>query len=168
MKDDFLPSKPPSFFPHIFGEPIINEFSCVSSSTYAPIFYHSQDSPDVCPSFDNREDKLFIENPLDLLSVFSINTKDEFVRFPSTPLFDLSDHEDANGIIDFFYHGGRDPFIPIFDHDHVSIIVDLLKPLVYDDLSDDEVETPKAVEALQPELMVISGPHSLGVSLTSD
>ena len=61
------------------------------------------------------------------------NTKDQFVCFSSTLLFDSFDHENANEIIDFFYHGGHDPFTTIFDHDHDSIIVDLSKPLIYDD-----------------------------------
>jgi len=43
-----------------------------------------------------------------------------------------------------------------------------LKPLVYDELLDDEVETPKTVEPLRPKLMVMLGPLSLGVSLTSN
>ena len=59
-------------------------------------------------------------------------------------------------------------FLPFFYHDHEYITVDLSEPPVYDDLPDDEVETPKTVEALQPELMVMSGPLSLGVSLTSN
>ena len=55
-KDDSLPSEPPTFFPNIFGELATNE----------PIVDHSQDTPDVGPSFDNGEDKLFIKHPLDL------------------------------------------------------------------------------------------------------
>jgi len=80
----------------------------------APIVDHSQDSPDVNPSFNNGEDKLFIEDPLDPSSVFSINTRDEFVHFSSSPLFDSSDHEDAKEFIDFSDRGGRDPFSSIF------------------------------------------------------
>jgi len=83
-------------------------------------------------------------------------------------VFDSSNHEDAEEFIDFSDHGGCDPFTSILYHDHESIVVYLSKPLVYDDLPDDEVETPKTVEALQLMLMVMSGPCSLGVSLTSD
>ena len=43
-----------------------------------------------------------------------------------------------------------------------------MKPPIYDDLPDDEVETPKTIKALQPKLMVMSGPRSLRVSLTSN
>lgn len=67
-----------------------------------------------------------------------------------------SEHEDAKEIVDFSGHAGHDPFFSIFYHDHESIIVDLLKPPVYDDIPNDEVETPKNVEALQPKLMVSS------------
>jgi len=144
VKDDSLPSKTPSFFPDIFGEPSIHYFACISSSMDAPIFYHSQDTLDFNPSFDNREDKLFIENPLDLSSAFSRNTKDGFFCFSFTPLFDSSDHEDANEIVKFYDHSYCDPFTPIFNHDHDSIVIDFSKPLVYDD----EVETPKTIEAL--------------------
>ena len=120
------------------------------------------------PSFDNGEDKLFIEDPLDPLSLFFGTTEDEFIHFSSTALFDSSDHEDAEEFFHFSDIGAHDPFSSIFYHDHESVAADLSKPPVYDDLPDDEVETPKIVEALQPKLMVMSGPHSLGVSLTSD
>ena len=73
-----------------------------------------------------------------------------------------------NEIIYFSDHRCHDPFTPIFDHDHVSIAVDFSKPPVYDDLFDDEFETPKTAGALQPELMVMSSPYSLGVSFTSN
>ena len=63
-------------------------------------------------------------------------------------MFDSSDHEDADEFIDFSDHGDRDPFASIFYHNHESIAIDLSKPLVYDDLPDDQVETPKTVEAL--------------------
>jgi len=167
VKDESLPSQPHPFFPNLFGEPAIHDFACVSSSMYAPIVGHSHDSPDVSPPFDNGGDKLLIEYLLDPSSIFSINTMDDFVHFSSTPLFDVFDHEDATNSLIFLIHGSRDPFNFIFYHDHESIAVDLSKPLVYDDLCNDEVETPKTVDALQPKLMVMSSPCSLGVSLTS-
>lgn len=141
----------------------------VSSSTDAPIVNHSQDSPDVSPSFDNEEDKLFIEYPLDPSSLFSGNIEDEFIHFSSTPLLDSSNHENAEEFIDFSNHGGRDSFVSNFYHYHESIIiVDFLKPPVYDDLPDDEYGTPKTVEALHPKIMVMSCPRSIEVSLTSN
>jgi hypothetical protein len=79
----------------------------------APIVDHSQDTPDVSPSFDNGEDKLFIENPLDFHLPFSGNTEGEHSCFSSTPLFDSSNHEDADEIIDFSDLGCRDPFTSI-------------------------------------------------------
>ena len=148
MKDNSLPSMPPPFFPNIFDELSIHDYPRVSSSTDAPIFDHSQYSPDVGPSFDNEEDKLFIENPLDISSVFSENTEDEFVHFSSTPPFGSSDHEDATEMVDSFDWGSRDPFVSIFDHNHDSIIAHVSNPPVYDDLPDDEVETSKTIEAL--------------------
>ena len=168
VKDDSLLSDPPPFLPSFFGEPSIHDFVCVSSFTDAPIFYHSQDSLYASPSFNNGEDKLFIEDPLDPSSVFSKNIEDEFVHFLSTHLFDSSDHEDAEEFIDFSDHDSRDSFASIFYHNHESIAVDPSKPSVYDDPPNDEVETPKTVEELQPELMVMSGPRSLQVSLTPD
>jgi len=82
------------------------------------------------------------ENPLDFSPAFSRNIEGEFVCFSSTPLFDSSDHEDANEIIDFSDHSCRDLFTPIFDQNDDSITVDFLKPPIYDDLSINEVETP--------------------------
>ena len=96
------------------------------------------------------------------------DTKDEFVRFSSTPLFDLLDHEDANEIIDFTDHSCRDLFTLVFDHNDDSIIVDFSKPPIYDDLSVDEVKTPQTIEALKPKLMVMSIPHCPEVSFISD
>ena len=113
----------------------------------APIIDHSQNTPNVNPSFDNREDKWFIENPIDFSSVFSRNTEGEHSCFLSTPLFDLSDHEDANKIIDFLYCSCRDLFTPVYDHDDDSIAVDFSNPPIYDDLSVDEVKTSQTVEA---------------------
>jgi len=93
-RDDSLPFEPHLFFPNIFGEPAIHDFACVYSSTDAHIVVHSQDSPNDGLSFNNGEDKLFIENPLDLSFIFFGSIEDEFVRFSSTPLVDSSDHED--------------------------------------------------------------------------
>jgi len=167
VNDDSLLSEPPLFFPDIFSEPTIHDFTCLSPSTDALNVDQSQDTPDI-PSYDNREDKLFTENPLDFSSAFSGNTEGEFVRFSSTPLFDSSDHEDVDEIIDFSDRGCSDPFAPIFDHNHDSIAVDFSKPPVYDDISDDEVETLQAIKELQPELMVMSGPRCLEVGFTYD
>ena len=108
----------------------------------APIIDHSQNTLDVSPSSDNGEDKLFIENPLDLSSSVSGNTEYGFFFFSSTPIFDSLYHEDTDEIIDFSDHDCHDPFTPIFDHDDDSIAVYFSKPPIYDDLYDDEDETP--------------------------
>ena len=153
--DESLLSEPPPFFSDIFCDSSIPDFACVSPSTNAPIVDHLQNTPDVSPSYDNGEDKLFIENPLDFSSAFSRNTEGEFFRFSSTPLFDSSDLEDTDEIIDFSDHSCHDLFTPIFDHDDDSIVVYFSKPPIYDDLSIDEVEMPQTIEALQPTLMVM-------------
>ncbi len=98
-------------------------------------------TPDTSPSFDNEEDKLFIEIPLDFSCSFSENVEGEHFCFSSNPLFDLLDHEDVDEIIDFFYQSYFDLLTLIFDHDDDSITVDFSKPPIYDDLFVDEVET---------------------------
>ena len=145
-KDDSLISDSPPFFCNLFGERSIHDFACVSMDT--PIFYHSQDSPDVSPSFNNEDDKLLIENPLDPSFFFSRNIEDEFVRFSSTPLCDSSNHEDADQHPDFSDIGCCDLFTSSSNHDVDPLIVNLSKPLVYEDPSINEVETPQNIEAL--------------------
>lgn len=54
----------------------------------------------------------------------------------------------------------------IFDHDVDSIVVDFPKPPIFDDISTDEVKTQQAVEALQPDLMVMLGHHCYKVIFT--
>ena len=142
MKDDSLLFESPLFIPNLFGEPTIHDFACVSSSMDAPIFYHSQDSLDVSPSFENREDKLLIQNPLDPSSVFSGNIDNEFVHFSSTPLRDSSNHEDENQHLEFSNIGCHAVFTSSSDHDVDSLIVNLSKSLVYEDPSINEVEIP--------------------------
>jgi len=76
-KDDLLLSAPPTLFLDIFGDSTISYFPCVNPYTYAPIVDHSQNTLNVSPSFDNKEEKFFIENPLDSSSSFSINAEGE-------------------------------------------------------------------------------------------
>jgi len=59
-------------------------------------------------------------------------------------------------------------FSPSFDHDDDSFIVYLSKTHVFDDLAVDEVETLQVVEALQPELMVMSSLRCVEVDSTLD
>lgn len=69
---------------------------------------------------------------------------------------------------EFSNHGSHHLFTDTFNHDDSSFTVDISKPLVFDDLPTDEVETPQAIEELQPKMMVISIPHCLEVSSTSN
>lgn len=168
MKDDLLLFAPPPLFPDIFSDSTISDFPYVNPSMNAYTSNHSQNTLDVIQSLDRGEDKFFIENPLDLSSTFSVNVEGENSSFSSTPLFDSKDHEDVDELIEFSDHINRDLFTHIFDHDVDSIIVDLSKPSVYDYLSVDEVETLRVVGALQPKLMVMSGPHCPEVSFISE
>lgn len=139
-KDDSLLCDPPPLFMDIFADFSIHDFACVALSTNGP--NHSQNTHGVSASYDNEEDKLFTEIPLHFSSTFSRNAEDEFFCFSSTPLFDSSDHEDTDEIIDFVDRSCHDLFTLVFDNDDDSIIVDFSKPHVYDDLSVDKVETP--------------------------
>lgn len=83
-------------------------------------------------------------------------------------MYNSLDHEDVDEHIEFSDCGYHDLFNPSFDHDVDSLVVDISKPLIFDDLPDDEVETPQYVEAHQPELMVMLGTHYLEVSSAPD
>lgn len=88
--------------------------------------------------------------------------------FSSTPLYNSSDHEDFVDHLECSDHGCCDIFTHSFGHDYDSPIADLSKPLAFEDISSDEVETPQVSETLQPELMVMSSSRSLYVSPTSN
>jgi len=107
-----------------------------------------------------------LENPSNLSSIFPENTKGEHHCFPSTPLLDSSNHEDANKHPEFSDLGCHDLSTSSSDHDVDSIIVNLSKTLVYDDISVNEVETLQTIETLQPELMVMLGPCCPEVGFT--
>ena len=81
----------------------------------------------------------------------------------------MSNHEDAIvHHLELFYRSCHDLFIPSCDQDSYLPTVDLSKPLIFDDPSSDELETPQVVEALQPKLMVMLGSCHLEVSSSSD
>ena len=109
-----------------------------------------------------------LENPLDLSSALSRNAEGEHPSFSSTPLCDSSNHEDVDQHPKFSDLGCCDLFTSSSDHDVDLLIVNLFKPLVYEDPSINEIETPKSVKELQPELMVMSGPHCSEVGFTFD
>jgi len=148
VKDDSLPSDPPPFFPNIVGEPTTHDFACVSSSMDAPIVDLLQDTLYVSPSSNNGEDQSFIGNPLDLSSTFSRNAEGEHPSSSSTPLCDSSNHEDVDQHPEFSDLGCHDTFTSSSNHDFDSLVVNLSNPLVYEDLSINEVETPQTIEAL--------------------
>jgi len=141
-------SVPPPFSPDILDDPTIPNSSCVSSSTDEPIVDHSRDTPYVIPSSDNREYQSFIENPLDLSFVFSKNAEDEYYCFSSTPLCDSSYHEDVDQHPEFSDLVYRDLFTSSSIQDVDSLIVNLSKPLVYNDPFVNEFETPQTLEVL--------------------
>ena len=70
-------------------------------------------------------------------------------------------------ILNFFYLDCRD-ISTSSNQNVVSIIVNLSKTLVYDDLSINKVKTLQTVEAIQPELMVMLDLHCAEVGFTSD
>jgi len=101
-----------------------------------------------------------------MLFIFLENTEGEHIFFSSTPLSDSSNHEDVDKHPKFSDLRCRDLFTSSSDHDVDSTIVNISKTLVYDDLSVHEVKTPNNVEALQLELMVMSGPRCPEVGFT--
>lgn len=108
----------------------------------APIVDLWQDTPYVSPSSNNGEDQSLIENPLDLSSDFSRNVEGKHPSSSSTPLCDSSNHEDANQHAKFSDPGCHDLFTSSSNQDVYSLIVNLYKPLVYQNSSLNEVETP--------------------------
>lgn len=136
---------PPLLFLDIFGDSTILDFACVSSSMDAPIVDHSQNTKDDSPSFNNGEDKSFIKNPLYFSSPFSRNAEGEHNCFPQR---DSSYYEDAEKHLEFSDLDCHDLFTSSSGHDVDSLVVNLSKALVSDDLSIDEVGTPQAVKAI--------------------
>ena len=114
------------------------------------------------------EDTSSFENLFDLSFVISKSIEGEYPYFSTTPLHDSSNYQDAKKHPEFFDLGCRGLSTYSYDHDVDSTIVNLSRTMVYDDLSVDEVETPQTVEALQPKLMVMSGPHFLEVGFMFD
>lgn len=88
VNGDILLFVPPPPFPHIFCDYAIFGFLCVNSSsnTFSP--NHSQNTPNVSPSFDNKEDKSSIENPLEIPSTLFGNTEGVHFCFSSIALYD--------------------------------------------------------------------------------
>jgi len=82
------------------------------------------------------------------MSIFLENTKGEHLFFPSTPIPDSSNHEDAEKHPKFSDLGCHDLSTSSYDHDVDLIIINLSKTLVYNDISVNEVETLQTIKAL--------------------
>jgi len=135
-------------FPDISRDSTISDFPRENSSTDAPTFDHSQNTRNASISFNSGKDKSLIENPLNISSTFSRNIEGEHSCFSYTPLYDSSNHEDVNEHPKFSHHYCRDPHTSSFDHIIDSLILNLSKPLVSDDLPMYKVETPQCVKEL--------------------
>jgi len=142
--------------------------SCENPSPNVFTSDHSQNTPDVILSLYCGEDTSFFLNPPNLTYFIFENPEGDNSYFLSTPLYDLPDHENADEYLDIYDHGWRDICTYSFNHDVNSHVVNISRPSVFDDLPDDEVETPQAIEALQPKLMVMSSSYCLDISSTSD
>lgn len=161
MKDDSLPIAPHLLYLDIPCDFATVDFPCENSFPDVSTSDHSQDTSDVSMSLNFGDDTSSFENLSKLSSIISENTEGEHPRFSSTHLHDSSNHKDADKHLEFSDLGCHYLSTSSSDHDVDSIVVNLSKTLVYDDLSVDEVETPHTVEALQPELMVMLGPRCL-------
>lgn len=168
VKDDSLPSVPHLLYPDIPCDSATFDFPCEISSLNVSTFDHSLETPSVILSLHCGEDTSFSENPFDLSSVVSINAEGKHFGFSSTPLHHSLDHEDADEHHEFSNRGFHDLSTPLIDHDVDLLDVNLSKPLVFDYIYVDEVETPQTVEAHQPALVVMLGPCCPEVNSTSD
>ena len=101
-----------------------------------------QDTSDVSVSLQCGDDTSSSENPSNLSSVIYENTEGKHILFPSTPLPDSSNHVDVDIHPEFSDLGCRDLSTFSSDHNVDSLVVSPSKPLVYDDVSVDKVETP--------------------------
>jgi len=103
-------------------------------------------------------------NPPNLSSLLFGNSEGEQLCFSSTSLYDSLDHEDFDVHLEFSDRGCHDLFAHSLDCNYDSLVVDLSMQPIFDDLLANEVETPQDVKALQPEMVVMSGPRCLKVS----
>lgn len=167
VKDDSLLAMPPLVHLDIPCDSTIDGFPSKSPFLDVSISDHSQGMSDVSLSLQCREDTSSPGNSFNLSSIIIENIEGENLCFSCTPLPDSSNHEDTGKHPEFSDLGFHDLFTSSYDCDVDSINVNLSKALVYDDLSVNEVKTPQTIEALQPELMVMLGPHCPEVGFTS-
>jgi len=97
-------------------------------------------------SLQCREDKSSSKYPFNLSFIIFENIEGENIFFSSTRLPDSSNHEDVDKHPEFSDLGCHDLFTSSSDHDVDSIVVNISKTLVYDDLFVNEVETPPIVK----------------------
>jgi len=108
VKDDSLLATPHPLYRDIHCDFVTADFSCENSFSYVSTFDHSQDTSNVILSLQCKEDTSNVslslqckedtsssENLSNLSSIFPENTKGENIFFPSTPLPNSSNHEDA-------------------------------------------------------------------------
>jgi len=93
-------------------------------------------------SLHSGEETSSSKNLSNLSYIISENTEGDYPCFLSTPLRDSLKHEDVKQNPEFCDIGCCDLSTSSSDHDIDSIVVNLSKTLVYDDLFLDEVETP--------------------------
>jgi len=142
VKDESLPSAPHLIYPDIPCDSTSINFPCENSFPDVSTSDHSQDTSDVSMSLHCGEDTSSSENLSNMSSVISKDTEGEHLFFPSTPFPNSSNHEDADKHLEFSDLSCRDLSTSSSDHDVDSIIVNLSKALVYDDLYIDKVEIP--------------------------
>lgn len=157
LKDDLLLFSPLQLYPKIFHDYVISLQYCENSFRMflLSIICRTRGIPTL--HLNAKRKNVFLPSPRNLSSYLSQNIKCEISRFPSSPLYDSSNNEDAPiHDLEFSDRGRRDLFIHSSDHDSESSIVALSKPSVFDDPYFDELEPPQAIEALQPHLKVMS------------
>lgn len=168
VKEDSLQTVPHLLYLDIPYYSTTADFPCEKSFSNISTFDHSQGTSDLSLSLHYRKDTSSSEHPSNLSSIISKIIEGEHPCFSSTSLHDSSNHEDTKKHPRISDPSCHDLSTSSSNHDVYSIIVNLSKTLVYDGPSIDKVETPQAIEALQPELMVMSVPRCLEVGFTSD
>jgi len=150
VKDDSLPYASHLLYLDIPCDSATFVIPCENSFPDVSTFDHSQDTPDVSLSLHCEENTSSSEIVSHLSFIIYENAEGELPCFSSTPLHDSSNHEDADEHPEFSDRGCHDLCTSSFYHDVDSLVVNLYKPLVSNDLPIDGVETPQDVETLQP------------------
>lgn len=166
VKDDSLVAIPHLLHLDIPCDSSTTDFPCKNQLVAASTSYHSQDILDVSISLQCEEDTSSSKNMFNWSIIFLENRKGEHLCLSSTPLLDSSNHEEANEKPKFSNLGYHDLFTSSSNHTVDLTIFNLSKTPVYDELSVNEVKIPQTIEKIQPELIVMSGPHCPEVCFT--